>query len=888
MAKQTRQTKKHTGTLISQVVVKAPQRRTFDVGEWRGALISADAGRVKRLFDLFEDLLIDGFLADAVNKRKEAVTNSELTFQNAKGEEVPEMAQLIDTIAFEELLNLIMDVRFWGRTGIELDFSNNFDVYEIPKKHIDMHRMQILRQEFDADGISYEGDDNVLVLGKKRDYGLFLKTAPFVIWKRGGFGDWAQWLEIFGMPQRVGKYSMYDPETRELLKQALEHAGSAPYVIIPKESEVETVNNTGNGSSGTSYNDFRKACNEELLITVLGQTLTTIQGERGARSLGEVHKEVEEGKNRSDMRFAQRVLNQYILPRLASRGFPVQGGSFIFPEAAEQLSVADIVNLTKIISIPAAFVHDKYSIPMPTAGEPIAGQSREPEEPKKEKEKQPEEPKKQDNPKEPDKPEPTPKKKKSLRDFFAFAPTKERGKTDFATRLIDSITGRVRLSDKYTIDINKLLQEVLDELYNNEVNDKEQPIVSRPLFDVTNDALQDAIDKTFEPEFGKKNEEFIKEFRHNTAVFAAFKNHRQTKEIIGALYDEQGNLRSFHEFKKRALKISKDYNVNWLRTEYNTAVRAARSAVNYRKFLEAEHLYPNLEYIESTAKKKREAHLEYVGTVLPIRHPWWDTHMPPSDWNCACSVRQTDKETTPVPGEELVPPVFQNNPGKTAEFVKLDEHPYIKGVCPYFSTCLRRKGKAPFPPATLADTEEGAENPPIRPECKICELANKTDDYGFKKLKKYRNGGAVLAHVKVDKKKNDYKDILTVANHFAKKGSVVKITPSVHYKSNEYRQIYGDLLNTKYWRKCPDMQINNLFYEYESFNPPFKKRKISNMISHGTKQASRIIIKNSGGCSHGYIKQHIYRRLNDKTFKREIKEVWIYERGEITLIYKKQ
>lgn len=241
--------------------------------------------------------------------------------------------------------------------------------------------------------------------------------------------------------------------------------------------------------------------------------------------------------------------------------------------------------------------------------------------------------------------------------------------------------------------------------------------------------MQDAIDKTFsEPEFGKKNEEFIKEFRHNTAVFAAFKNHRQTKEIIAALYDEQGNLRSFHEFKKRALKISKDYNVNWLRTEYNTAVRAARSAVNYRKFLEAEHLYPNLEYIESTAKKKREAHLEYVGTVLPIRHPWWETHMPPSDWNCACSVRQTDKEATPVPGEELVPPVFQNNPGKTAEFVKLDEHPYIKGVCPYFSTCLRRKGKAPFPSITFTDTpplgeKEGAENPPIRPECKICELA---------------------------------------------------------------------------------------------------------------------------------------------------------------------
>ena len=74
----------------------------------------------------------------------------------------------------------------------------------------------------------------------------------------------------------------------------MEEAGSAPYIIIPKEAEVETK--SGNNGSGTSYNEFRQACNEEMLITILGQTLTTVQGENGARSLGEVHKEVEERK----------------------------------------------------------------------------------------------------------------------------------------------------------------------------------------------------------------------------------------------------------------------------------------------------------------------------------------------------------------------------------------------------------------------------------------------------------------------------------------------------------------------------------------------------------------------------------------------------------------
>lgn len=54
--------------------------------------------------------------------------------------------------------------------------------------------------------------------------------------------------------------------------------------------------------------------------------------------------------------------------------------------------------------------------------------------------------------------------------------------------------------------------------------------------------------------------------------------------------------------------------------------------------------------------------------------------MPPSDWNCQCSVRQTDKDPTPVPGEELVSPAFENNPGDSAAFVKIEETPYYKNT----------------------------------------------------------------------------------------------------------------------------------------------------------------------------------------------------------------
>lgn len=109
------------------------------------------------------------------------------------------------------------------------------------------------------------------------------------------------------------------------------------------------------------------------------------------------------------------------------------------------------------------------------------------------------------------------------------------------------------------------------------------------------------------------------------------------------------------------------------------AVRSARMAEKWKGFERTKRLYPNLEFIESTAVNKRPEHLQWVGTVLPIDHPWWNTHTPPVGWGCECSIRNTDKPVTTAPGyEEPVPPVFANNPGKTAEFINMKEHPYKK------------------------------------------------------------------------------------------------------------------------------------------------------------------------------------------------------------------
>jgi hypothetical protein len=425
---------------------------------------------------------------------------------------------------------------------------------------------------------------------------------------------------------------------------------------------------------GTSFNEFRQACNEEILITVVGNTLTMIAGAKGARALGDVHKEVEEAINKADMRFIEKVLNTYFVPMLEARGFKVAGGKFVFPTSVEPLKVDEIISLSDIIDIPTWWIYDKYGIPSPKKGEPLARKkdsSPAPEGGDKEKEKNAS-------------PNGGSREGAKLADdrnfflklldkVFPYAPTMWSGATmTFGARWKRSITGTITLADKYAIDIDALINQALREIYGN----KGAELVNKKLFDITNNALQHGISPALET---VKDDNFVRSFKENTAVFAAYKNHQQTKAIAALMVDADGNLVPFYKFKKEALKISEDYNVNWLRTEYNTAVRAADMAANMKEYERTAYLYPNLEYMRTNASHPRAEHLDYVGTILPIGHEWWRTHLPPSDWNCDCSVKPTKKEATAVPedaGNEN--PVFANNPAETAEFVKIEKTAYYK------------------------------------------------------------------------------------------------------------------------------------------------------------------------------------------------------------------
>jgi len=196
--------------------------------------------------------------------------------------------------------------------------------------------------------------------------------------------------------------------------------------------------------------------------------------------------------------------------------------------------------------------------------------------------------------------------------------------------------------------------------------------------------VQQGLGSSFaQMEYTDTRYELAAAFRNNIHVFAAFKNHQETQDMVDALLDENGKQRSFSDFKEIALKISSQYNKTWLQAEYNTAIANGQMSVKWQDYQANKDILPNIRYSTAGDDRVRPGHQVLDGTTLPIEDPFWDEFFPPNGWGCRCTTQQTaegaTKAPTSLPDDQSAPLIFRHNPGKTQELYSKD-HPYFLAI----------------------------------------------------------------------------------------------------------------------------------------------------------------------------------------------------------------
>ncbi len=688
-------------TVVAHLNVFAPNRDQQTVGQARTAHKVAEFihnPNRTRLYDLFEDIMLDPHLTGIVGKRMRMVRNKPLRMVDKAGKHLEHIEPLLVTKKFRNIRKVIFNNTLYSLSGLEFLFGKELDYKPIPRKHIKPHLKKIVRDQYGVEGWDYEDMPNVWIMETEEEdnnLGLLLKAVPYVLFKRHGFVDWSEFIEMYGQPTRVGKYDAYDENTRTQLEQALEKAGSALAMMIPKQADLEFIDGKTSNSNGDLQKSFIDACDEQLSILILGVTDTTKGSEKGGYSRSKTHEGQQLEVTQDDMDTELEYLNDTKFHDiLRSYGWQIpEGAMFEHVEEADLGWLAEKLKvdqeLAKIIKIDPQYFYDTYNIPMPKDGEQLIEEEDIDEDEQEEED--------VDDPKDDPKKVPPPKKKDEPKaQKLSFYERIKTTLTDFFPRA--SVTPGRSMINPYPTRCNKcggyhnapvammgddelktLSEEVANMLYNGQAKDG---YIHNGIYSITADKLMQGIyeglgKKAFD--YDDAGNELATYLQHNIHSFSAAKSLAEYNHFRDLMVGEDGKILSAAAYRNKVVDAGYLFNKNYLNTEYNTALSSAETAVEFNSFGEDEAIQ-----VSTVGDDRvRPEHQSFDGFTALKSHPVWRSFCPPFDYECRCRLipgvlsRVDHERATTILKESTISKHFQRN--TALDKVVFDKnHPYYK------------------------------------------------------------------------------------------------------------------------------------------------------------------------------------------------------------------
>jgi hypothetical protein len=116
----------------------------------------------------------------------------------------------------------------------------------------------------------------------------------------------------------------------------------------------------------------------------------------------------------------------------------------------------------------------------------------------------------------------------------------------------------------------------------------------------------------------------------------------------------------------------------------------------------------------------------------------------------------------------------------------------------------------------------------------------------------------------------------------AERGHEVKVLHAVHYKDPLYREVFGELIGTRYYRKCPDLLVDGEFIEYESYTSLQPKNAFRNMLHKGLVQSDIVILRQCN-LTDGYMMRALQGYIQNG---HSISKVMLFDGTNVRTLYK--
>lgn len=231
--------------------------------------------------------------------------------------------------------------------------------------------------------------------------GLFRTLAWLYMFKHYSAHDFAEFLELYGMPIRIGKYGAGATEKeKQTLLRAVAEIGHNAAGIMPEGMMIELHQAASGTTAGNNpFMTMIEWCEKSATRLILGQTLTSgADGKASTNALGQIHNEVRHDLLVADARRLAQTINRQILEPFLRVNFAIGEDTrlpqfeFDTREAADLAAIAEALpKLVDVgVQIPERWARDKLAIPDALDGEMLLGRASDDKKGAKDAPKQPE------------------------------------------------------------------------------------------------------------------------------------------------------------------------------------------------------------------------------------------------------------------------------------------------------------------------------------------------------------------------------------------------------------------------------------------------------------------------------------------------------------------
>lgn len=369
-------------------------------------LDAAENGDIISQYELFEDMEEkDGHIASEMSKRRRALLLDweVVAPDNASGPEKKAAEQVAELMAevpdLEDVIFDASDAIGKGFACLEIEWHRverwwvPRSITHRPQSWFQLHRgyrqeLRLRSNTVDKHGVPGKALQPAGWIthmhraksGHLERSALFRQLVWTYLFKNYSVGDLAEFLEIYGIPLRLGKYppSASEKEKATLLR-ALVGIGHNAAGIVPDGMLLEFHNAaTGDPDAFALMIDW---CERNQSKVILGGTLTSgADGKSSTNALGKIHNEVRKDLRDADVRQVNATLSRDLVYVMAAVNGLAPGGirrAPVFrlnaqePEDLEAFASA----LPRLVDygarVPVQWMHEKLGIPEPEAGEAV-------------------------------------------------------------------------------------------------------------------------------------------------------------------------------------------------------------------------------------------------------------------------------------------------------------------------------------------------------------------------------------------------------------------------------------------------------------------------------------------------------------------------------------